>query len=80
MSDTIDWGNLFPGLPGGGDETPKPDEPVASFRPAISLYRQIVQGLASDGATDYEARILADMYMRPMIDEMARAEMRRGRP
>jgi hypothetical protein len=80
VSDTIDWSKLIPGLPGEGGEKAEPEEPPSSFRPAISLYRLILKGLVDEGATDYEARILADMYMRPMVDEMARTEMRKGRP
>lgn len=80
MSDAIDWSKLIPGLPGESGNSPEPEEQEPSFRPAISLYRMILKGLMDDGATDYEARILADMYMRPMMDEMARSEMRRGRP
>lgn len=80
MSDIIDWSKLIPGLPGESGNSPEPEEQGPSFRPAIPLYRLILRGLMNDGATDYEACILADMYMRPMMDEMARSEMRRVRP
>ena len=80
MSDTIDWSKLIPGLPDEGGNSPKSEAQESGFRPAISLYRLIFKGLMDDGATDHEARILADMYMRPMMDEMVRSEMRRGRP
>ena len=77
MSEAIDWNKLIPGLPGEGGEKAEPDK-APSLGPVIEMYRQIYQRLVDDGALPYEAHILTDMFVRPVLDQMARVAMRGG--